>query len=171
MRSSYTAGTPLPNLVALFAALVGLVTVVFVGHSIAMSATAHPWPTTAGTVLDSRIVEVDYSGGSPGSHFVVLAEVRYRYEVNGKAFESENLSYSSGQIGGVHRYYPPELAAQYPVGAAIRVSYDATDPTTAVADPSLSNHAYLKLIAGIVILVGGVYYLLTRGKRNLRAQA
>lgn len=166
--NSSRPNTPIPNILALFIALAGLVTIVFVGYSIAKSTTAQHWPTTTGTVLDSRVVTVDYSGGSPGTRPVQRTEVRYSYQVNGKTFESENLNYRVSQIGGEHRYYPPEAAVQYPVGASIRVSYNPVDPTNAVSDTARGNYVYLKLIGGILLLAAGAYYLAThRSETNL----
>jgi hypothetical protein len=163
--------TPIPNIIALFAALVGLLQVVFVGHSILMSTTAQHWPTTAGTVLDSRVISVDYSGGSPGNRRVQRAEVRYRYEVNGESFESGNLHYRISHIGGDRRFYPPEVAAQYPVGVSIPVSYDPANPSNAVSDTAHASHAYLRFIGGILLLAFGATYLITHPIKTHPAHA
>lgn len=159
----------MPNAIAIVAVFFGSIFVVFDGHSIAKSTAAQRWPTTAGVVLKSQVLWADYSAGRPGTHQVQRAEVRFRYEVNGKPFESENLSFVSGQIGGVRRFYPPEFAGKYPVGASIRVSYNPADPSDAAVDTSYRDFGFLRLAGGIVLLVGGVYYLFAHGKRNLIA--
>lgn len=159
-------GTPLPNVIALFAALFGLAAVLFVGHYIAKTTAAQRWPTTMATVIESRILEVEISENESGPQ----SQVRYRYYVNDKPFECDLLRYSMSQFGGTAHYYPTQAAAQHPVGAAIRISYNPADPADAVSDPSQSRSAYPTFIVGLVLSVGGIWYLLTRGKRNLRAQ-
>ncbi len=157
------AKTPLPNVIAFFAAAAGLAAVGFIGYSIVRSSAAQHWPTTTGTVIGSRVVMVDIGTltGTKGSNWVPRAEVRFGYEVNGKSYESRNLKYRAGQIGATNPDYAPEVATEYPVGAIISVSYDPADPDNAVSDPFPIDHAYSKLIGGVLLLVGAACYLAT----------
>jgi hypothetical protein len=150
--------TPIPNCVALFVAFAGLAAVVLVGYSIARSTTARRWPTTTGTVLDSRVTKVNI--GKAHDNFVPRAQVRFRYEVHGTSYESKNVNFMDSA---------PELAIRYPVGAAISVSYDPTDPAHAVSDPSGPEHAYFKLIGGLIMFIAGAYYLATHPIRPVVA--
>ena len=89
--------TPLPNVIAFFAAAAGLVGIIFISYSIIKSRAALRWPVTQGAVVWSRIVMVDI--GQKGSHWIPRAQVRFRYEVNGKSYESKTLKYRASQIG------------------------------------------------------------------------
>ena len=132
---------------------------VFVGSSLIANAKARRWPATTGTVIESRVLMVDISPTKKGSQWVPQAEVKFRYEVDKKFYESMNLKYGMNQIGGTHRRYAPEVAARYPVGAPLPVSYDPANPADAVSDLSPGSYAWLRVIAGLLLLSGGVYYL------------
>jgi hypothetical protein len=160
-------GSPIRNAFALLGALVGLVVQGFVGHYIVKTTSAQRWPTTLGTVVDSRIVtvEVDDDHSAPQAH------IRYRYEVSGRQFETDHLRYRMWNFGGTLHHYPPELARQYPTAASIPVSYDPADPSQAVIETTLSGNAYPTLTAGAALLVGAVFYLVSRATARKAAPA
>jgi hypothetical protein len=158
--------TPIANVVALFIAGAGLVTLAFVGHYLYACMEARQWPTTRGTVIESHVVKVDVSGNRPGNSKIDRAQVKFRYEVGGNPFESDNLRFSTDQVGGVKHYYPPEVAPRFPVGTVITVAYDPTDPASAVSEIIIDNSAYAKMIAGVLMFVGGAGYLATHRLNN-----
>ena len=156
MKPSGT-NTPFPSVVAFFAAAVGLVGMIFISYSIIKSRAALRWPVTKGGVVWSRIVMVDI--GQKGSHWIPRAQVRFRYEVNGKSYESRTLKYRANQIGATNPDYEPEVVVKYPLGAAISVSYDPADPANAISDPFPIDNAYLKLAGSVLVFFCGTFYL------------
>jgi hypothetical protein len=116
-------------------------------------------------VIASQVIRVDVSGGSPGTHIIQQAAVRYRYELSGQTYESDNLKFGSSQIGGRQRVSPANAAARYPIGATIPVSYDPANPANAVSDTSISFYTYSSFLIGTLLLVGGAFYL--RAQRNM----
>jgi hypothetical protein len=130
----------LPYLLAV--AAVALAAVAFFEHRYAahlqddllplMRASAR-WPAAPGRVVESGVEEVERGrfSHSPTVHY--KARVRYRYRVDGRAYENDRICYDVANCGtGTGREAAAALAADYPEGAAVRVRHDPAHPERAV---------------------------------------
>lgn len=112
------------------------------------------WPTTAGTVLHSRVVR---EGGKGESKFVPL--VRYSYEVAGIRYESERRSLASSKT---RQSTAEAICRDYPPGGAVTVHYDPEKPGESLLVVGPSHETVpLAVIGGILLVLSG--FLFTRG--------
>ena len=80
------------------------------------------WPSTMGTV---KISTIEFrSSDDGGSNYPV---VHYSYSVNGQPYEGDRIA-PGGEVGGIGA---AKVAARYPVGAAVNVSYNPQKPSEA----------------------------------------
>jgi hypothetical protein len=136
----------------LFVGLIGIVLIAFSGHTIYRNRVARRWPVTEGRIVSSRTFLKDASGGKPGNAKVARAQVRFAYQVNGRQYESSNVSYHRG-IGGsdIQQDYDPSYAVRYPEGTAVKVAYDPAEPQACVIEAS--PDPYFAFSIGLVSIV------------------
>ncbi len=122
------------------------------------------WPTTIGEVVQSRVV-VDSSrirGG--GYNLSYRADVRYRYEVAAKIFESSTFTFGV-QRSFVERAQAESEVALYPVGRNVQVYFDRSEPATSCLLPGtvprnfdiLLRMSLGFLVAGVASVSSGIY--------------
>ncbi len=95
------------------------------------------WPTTTGTITKVERYK---------RLFRSLPRVGYNYSVEGKAYDSERLSFATG-------YRPKEveeILGRYSVGQSVPVSYLPAKPTEAVLEPG-SNRQVTSSIRMLII--------------------
>lgn len=115
------------------------------------------WPSTAGTVEAADVTM--RSEGNENKRFG--AQVRYRYEVAGRAYTGERVSFESG-LSPV-RGLAEAAVARYAPGSTVRVFYDPARPDRAVLEPGGSSiTSWLIGAVGVVMSVAGVAGLLAR---------
>lgn len=139
----------------LFAALVGSALLLFAGHTTYRNRLARQWPLTDGRIVSSRTFLQDASLGKPGNARIARADVRYTYEVDGRWYESSNVSYARG-IGGTRQVYDSSYAVTYPAGTRVRVAYNPARPSDAVIDAS--RDPYFTLALGALLVLSFVGY-------------
>jgi hypothetical protein len=107
------------------------------------------WPATNGTVEASSVQEVHWHRGGPG----YLPTVSYTYEVDGKPFTSSRI--------WVHEFdgsleWAQRTAARFPVGATVKVYYDAEDAELSLLLPEIpwNLFGYVALFGFIALVVG-----------------
>lgn len=121
---------------------------------------SHKWPTVPGEIVSSELEHK--SGRHDGKRITTYAAgIRYAYEVDGKAYESDQI-----QLGGSSETSEPEeferMVKRYPEGKRVKVYYDPTDPATATLEPGeLGGIFNMAMVAGGFILVGSVIIALT----------
>jgi hypothetical protein len=122
---------------------------------------AHLWPTVTGTILASPLESK--TERSPGQKPIktCAAAIRYAYEVDGKAYESDQV-----QLGGTSETGRPgsfkRMVEHYDEGQRVQVSYDPADPATATLEPGEAGGILnMAVVAGGFILVGGVVVTMT----------
>ena len=124
------------------------------------TAQAHKWPTVTGTIVSSEL-ESKTEDHSRKPIRTYGAAIRYAYEVDGKAYESDQI-----QLGGTSETSQPgefeRMVARYPEGMRVTVYYDPDDPATATIEPgALGGIFNMAMVAGGAILVGGIIVALT----------
>jgi hypothetical protein len=106
------------------------------------------WPTTQGQITAS---EIEHSRDSEGDDSYT-PRVTYTYQVNGLSYESYMIKYGETSYGNEGTAL--EILSRYPVGQAVNVYYDPTNPDRAVLEPGVSGGSYILL--GIGVLFVGV---------------
>lgn len=93
---------------------------------------ASTWPSTLGTVTESRIQMRSNSDGGRTSYPLV----RYAYQIMGRAYECLKVMPGMDVGGsGAHR-----VVSRYPVGAQVMVYYNPENPSEALLERSMPGH-------------------------------
>ena len=124
------------------------------------NAQAYKWPTVTGTIVSS-LLESDTANLQDKPIETYGATIRYAYEVDGKAYESDQI-----QLGGTSETSQPEaferLVMRYPEGKRVKVFYEPRDPATATLEPGESVGIFnMAMVAGGFMLTGGILVALT----------
>jgi hypothetical protein len=117
---------------------------------------AKRWPATAGTVVLSSVKPHQKRPNEPGYNFgdtEVTNEphVEYEFQVGNRKYRGSRIT-----IGDKTSSFELEaILARYPVGTAVRVYYDPTNPNQAVLERDLP--AYIWYVAGgcLTVMIGG----------------
>jgi hypothetical protein len=118
------------------------------------------WPTVPGMIVSSELEsQTERHHRKPITTYG--AGIRYAYEVEGKAYESDQV-----QLGGTSETSQPgeseRMVARYPEGKRVTVYYDPADPATATIEPgALGGIFNMAMVAGGSMLVGGIIVALT----------
>lgn len=133
---------------------VGLGILGFGVRSLAKSQQVEGWPKTWGTLLERELIE---SSDSDGTTYRV--EVRYRYAVAGREYESDRIAfgYTGSSAHDTHRAIHEKLQR----GDAVQVRYDPEDPAQAALVYGLHQSTIFMLI------FGGVWTMFTLGLFSL----
>ncbi len=109
------------------------------------------WPTVQGRVLSSEAQMVsrqkDKSTYAPN--------VSYRYEVDGKEYQSSRLTIVPRNYRG--QQWVTEILASYPVGGVVVVHYDPKEPANCMLDTSTTGSEWAYPIGGVLMI--GVGFL------------
>jgi hypothetical protein len=114
---------------------------------------ARRWPSTSGTVVDSRIIESEDDGD-----LYYHPEVQFRYQVNGKVYPSDQWAIGSRVVWGGQRRDPKKaqsVVERYPAGRAVQVYYNPRQPEQATLEVRSVNTLPLIGVAFLLTLVGG----------------
>ena len=117
------------------------------------------WPTASGWVYSSSLGR-DSTRIRGGSYDILhVADVKYRYSVGGKAYESNTFTF-----GVPHSYTNQSDAvaelAKYPIGRAVEVRYDPADPATSSLMPGVVPEQFTLLawMSGAFLLAGLILF-------------
>ena len=121
------------------------------------------WPTVVGEVVDAESGRI--AGSQSGRSWTI--RVRYRYQVDGREFESDRLAFSR-QIGGRTRIQADDELRQYVPGGPVLVHHDPDRPHRAVLRPGPDRQAYFGLtVGGGLILIALLFWAVpTRSRRR-----
>lgn len=110
------------------------------------------WPTAQGTVVKSErhwhVVTPSNGKGYP------IADIRYRYEVDGRTYDSNRYDIDGpygGPVFGSERGIR-DLLRRYPVGASVRVYFWPSDASFAVLEPRMSLAEWLWAAVGTLLI-------------------
>lgn len=109
------------------------------------------WPSTDGTILTSRAEKV--LSGSTSRQSYWTKDLRYRYAVAGKTYESTR--YNAGDVMSDGEYRDLEIA--FPAGSSTRVFYDPQSPARAVLVPGISGGHWSGLAVPPLLLIFGAF--------------
>jgi hypothetical protein len=125
--------------VVLYAFLLGTVVVpildAVMAYNIARQVHAAAFAQAPGTITHS---EMGWYTDKDGDTFVA-ADIRYRYTVDGRAFEGDRLRFSTANFHTSETGWAERAVRRYPVGAAVSVHYDPRDPAQSLLQPGFGG--------------------------------
>lgn len=104
------------------------------------------WPSVPGQILESHVDDSQLEAMKP--------VVRYRYQVDGKAYVGFRVAYSGY---GSSRRAMDNLIRPYPVGSQVPVYYNPQNPAVAVLDIAARSDWAYWLLFGIAFLLVGTF--------------
>jgi hypothetical protein len=120
---------------------------------------AASWPAVTGHITRTWLETGSTAGNRGLSHAIYTPRVAYDYQVGGKRYQSERLSLAQ-QHQEMARGAAEAALARYPVGGAVEVRYEPTNPaqaTLVVEGPG--SILYLMLGLGLLLGLFGIYCL------------
>ena len=115
---------------------------------------AGAWPTVPGEVIHSDTEDQESEPDGDGSTTTrYRAWVRYRYQVNGKAYVGRHVS--RGFEWHWFAWTARQVANRYPVGKRVRVHFRAADPADSTLETGVTLASILVLSAGIALMLWG----------------
>jgi hypothetical protein len=107
------------------------------------------WPVTQGTIVLSQVIKDE-------SHkkAVYRADVQFTYEVSGRAYRGNRISFSLEGVSSADETGAQRLVEQYPPGKVVSVAYDPSNAVNAVLEPGVRAVSFLILF---LILLSTVF--------------
>jgi hypothetical protein len=146
LRSSF-AGSGMAVGLTLFTLVfmtIGAVILFFGGRSVLRAWQSGKWPTTHGAIVYGRTEESRSSSTDEDGEEVVSttygARIIFQYEVGGQTHYSNTRRF--GQLAGSDAEWASRIAALYPVGREVTVSYRPDAPDIAAIEPGIANEAW-----------------------------
>lgn len=124
------------------------------------------WPVAAGIVTESRIGRT-----RGGNRTTYSPEVRYRYEVGGRAYDGDRVYFSGIDLSSNHDY-AVDITARYAVGNRVDVYHHPRDPRLAVLQPGIRRETVFTFVVGgafAAFALLGFYLDHRRGSRRRKA--
>lgn len=108
---------------------------------------ARSWRQTPCTILSSNVATHHSSDGN-----TYRIEVRFRYEVDGRAYESNRYDFSSGSSSGYKA--KQQVVKRYPPGSRSFCYVDPANPDRAVIEPGFTSGVWVGAIPLVFVLFG-----------------
>ena len=115
------------------------------------------WPSTSGIITLSEIGSFRSRTKEGGIDTVYFPDVKYKYEVNGNEYESEDIGFEETQATNEDDI--KKFLKKYKVGNYVSVYYSPKNSQIAVLEPGVNKSSYFKLGIGILLLVSGLVSL------------
>lgn len=107
------------------------------------------WPSVEGEILGSQVIH--RAGYNQGSTY--RAEVVYEYTVKARRYKEKNVCLSY-DVGTGDRGRAEERCAQYPLGRAVTVYYNAKNPADACLEQRADTPVFFIIIAAAFLFFG-----------------
>ena len=118
---------------------------------------AEAWPTAAGRVVSSEVVEEESTDREGGTSTWYNPVVTYAYSVGGRELTSRRLRF--GNYRSASRRKAEAALAPYPVGASPMVRYNPADPQECVLETRKPGPIYLIMALFGFLFVGfGIFW-------------
>ncbi|PYE53165.1 DUF3592 domain-containing protein [Deinococcus yavapaiensis] len=147
MMKSVFASWPLERFVGLGLLVVALIFTLLLGALTQRGLRSLAWPTTSGTVTDSRVAWSLSDGKTRYS-----ARVEYVYTVAGRTYRSSQRTYRSSESSEA---YARDIVARLPKGRRVSVHFDPAAPARAVLEPGTDVFVLGALAVSVVVLLIG----------------
>lgn len=137
------------SVVLLLVSLVAFSIIAISGHNMYRGFKSGTWPSVKGKVLKSEILEHRYSRTeSPGRRTEYRASVDYQYEVDGKTYFNNNISYKASKTS--YSAVMTELQ-KYPENSSHIIYYNPEKPEESVLDPGMGSLNYIFIGLPLVV--------------------
>jgi hypothetical protein len=111
------------------------------------------WPATKGTILESYLKHKTFTlrligTGGTGRNYVPY--IQYKYEVNGRVFQSDSINTAPGW------WVPPGIShrlAKYPQDKTVDVYYNPQSPEKAFLEPGVESLSFVFSFLGVIALI------------------
>ncbi|SHL57936.1 Protein of unknown function [Bradyrhizobium lablabi] len=117
------------------------------------------WPTAAGTITDSEVIESQNTETDDKGRETVNTEyrvdIRFAYKVGLREFHSSNWKWGWTAIYR-NREKPEKIVAAHPAGKSVQVFYDPNEPATAVLEPANPQGTFVQFVFSFVFGGGGL---------------
>ena len=119
---------------------------------------AESWPTAAGRVISSEVVEEESRDREGGTSTWYNPVVAYAYSAGGRELTGRRLRF--GNYRSASRKKAQAALAPYPVGAAPAVRYNPADPAECVLETSKPGPLYLVMaLFGFLFIGFAIFWL------------
>lgn len=119
---------------------------------------AETWPTAAGRVISSEVVEEESTDREGGTSTWYNPVVTYAYSAGGRELTSRRLRF--GNYRSASRRKAESALAPYPAGATPAVRYNPEDPEESVLETTRPGPIYLIMALFGFLFVGfGAWWL------------
>ncbi len=134
--------------------IVGIV-VTLIGRSMLHEAgESENWPSTSGVIEASTVVQSrEYDSSKKKSKTVYRANIDYTYQVDGKKFYGDKISFGGTTTDRKAAY---KLTSKYPKNAQVSVYYSPDEPENSVLEPGKTWLTYIPFGSGILFAFVGV---------------
>lgn len=120
------------------------------------------WPAVDGEIIHSEIVRDSTRNRGGNYNILHRADVRYRYEVSGRQYESDVFTFGIPHSFDKRADAETEIAT-YAVGRHVSVRYDPSSPETSCINPGTVPEQFAVLawmsgaflVAGLVSIISG----------------
>jgi hypothetical protein len=113
------------------------------------------WPAVKGKVVESGIRAERGAGGtsSTGSRNTYHANVVYKYDVIGKIYTRQRVSFD--EYGREDEVHATQISDKYPEGETVEVYYDPYNPSKSVLEPGSHGVPWFYIALGFPFLLFG----------------
>ena len=123
---------------------------------------AETWPTAAGRVLSSEVVEEESTDREGGTSTWYNPVVTYSYSAGGRELTSRRLRFGNYRFAS--RKKAEAALAPYPVGASPAVRYNPEKPEECVLETKKPGPIYLIMaLFGLLFIGFGIFWRSMRG--------
>lgn len=123
---------------------------------------AETWPTAAGRVLSSEIVEEESTDSEGATSTWYNPVITYSYSAGGRELTGRRLRFGNYRFAS--RNKAEAALAAYPAGASPMVRYNPQDPEECVLETAKPGPIYLIMaLAGFLFVGFGIFWLTSVG--------
>ena len=121
-------------------------------RAVAKAKASETWPTTAGKVLSSQVIEEESRDREGGTSTWYNPVVTYSYSAEGASHQASRIRFAN--MRQARRAKAEEIAARYPEGSTPVVRYNPAKPAEAVLESQKPGPLYLVMAAFGLLFVG-----------------
>jgi len=114
------------------------------------------WDTVSAEIIESRVW---YPRWGLRSRFRWLAEIRYRYTIEGLTYEGDEYGFGK-RLWFASRGAAERAVSMYPKGRMVRLLVSPSDRSVAVIEPGISWRAVMMTLTGALVTALSVYSML-----------
>jgi len=141
---------------AMFAAAIFFI--LWGGYEIMAGYASKKWPSAEGKITSSYVPKQVRSIKDSSKKPTYYPKVCYQYEVGGKTYTCDRLSFAGGE-GGEKKSEAQAVVNRYPSGQKVIVHYDPKHPEKAVVERGLIWKTFMPFLAGLVFLAVAIVCL------------